>query len=179
MGEERSPERQYFFLYSTCLLIMLLISSGCAVCLDVQTRLQGRDYLDQAGQILNKGDYEGALKAYQVVLETFPDSSPGDQALLHIGMIWAHPENPEKDYDKALAYFYQLLNHFPDTGLRAEAEAWKGTLKQIISHEDRLEGLEKKVNDFKQQLDTLKEIDIRTEEKKREMTPEKQESKSK
>jgi tetratricopeptide (TPR) repeat protein len=151
---------------------MILISSGCTACLDMQNRWPGRDHLEQADQLLSKGDYEGALKSYHAVLETFPECFPGDLALLHIGMIWAHPENPKKDYDKALACFQQLGSNFPETRLRAEVSVWTGILEQLINDEDRLEDLEKKVSDFKQKLDKLKEIDIRTEEKKREVSPE-------
>ncbi|OGQ89269.1 MAG: hypothetical protein A2464_03360 [Deltaproteobacteria bacterium RIFOXYC2_FULL_48_10] len=145
----------------------------------MQNRRQSRNNLDQAEQLLIKRDYEGALKADKEVMEIFPDCSPGDQALFHIGMIWAHPENPKKDYSKALAYFQQLVGNFPESRLRAEVAVWIGILKQLIFYEDRLQDLEKKVSGFKKQLNTLKGIDIRTEEKKREISPEKQESKSK
>ena len=171
MGGKRAPKRQYLFLYSTCLLAILLISSGCATCFNIQARWQSQNRLDRAEQLLRKGDFAGALKADKAIIENLPECSPGDQALFHMGMIWAHPENPEKDYNKALACFQQLVGNFPESHLRGEAMVWIGTLKELISYEDRFQALEKKMSDLKKQLNSLKEIDIQTEEKKREESP--------
>ena len=167
MGKERAPKRQHVFLYSTCLLALVLIGSGCATCLNIQKRWESRNHLDRAERLLSKGDYEGALQADKAAMENFPKCSPGDRALFHMGLIWAHPGNPKKDYNRALACFQQLVSNFPRSHLQGKATIWIGALKQMISCEGRVKGLEKKTSDLKKQLNTLKEIDLQTEEKKR------------
>lgn len=110
---------------------------------------------------MDKGDYKGALNADEKVTRLFPAKSPGDRALFHMGLIWVHADNPGRNYKKALECFQGVVRNYPDSELRAEAEAWAGTIQNLIR-------CKKQRHTLQQQLDTLKEIDIRTEEKKRE-----------
>ena len=110
---------------------------------------------------MDKGDYKGALNAGEKVIKLFPAKSPGDRALFQMGLIWVHADNPGRSYKKALECFQGVARNYPGSELSPEAEAWADTIADLI-------GCRKKRRALQQQLDTLKEIDIRTEEKKRE-----------
>jgi tetratricopeptide (TPR) repeat protein len=199
MGKERGKKGKHIFLHSACILIILLLSAGCAVTLELHKRWQGHRHFDLAQKLISKGDYEGALKEDEEVLRLLPVVSPGDQALFHMGLIWAHPENPRKDYKRSLECFHRIVRDFPDSALIGEVIVWAGTINDLISHENSIKDLEetlgelinkdkdlektasvlkKRIQDLegtasalKKQLNALKEIDIGIEEKKREDLP--------
>ena len=201
MGKERGKKGKYLFLHSACILMMLLFSAGCATTLNLHKRWQAHKHLDFAEKLIIKGDYELALIEYEEVLGLYPVASPGDKALFHMGLIWANPDNPRKDYNKTLECFQCIVRDFPDSALMEEIMVWVGAINDFISLEGSIKDLEetvgelidkgkdleetesvlkKKIQDLegtasalKKQLNALKEIDIGIEEKKREDLPKK------
>ena len=127
--------------------------------------------MDQAEKLTSKGDYTGALKEHEEVLRLFPGVSPGDRALFHMGLIWAHPDNPRRNYKKALECFHRLLRDFPRSTLKNEVNVWINTINELIRYEGRIKALEEAADALKKQLNALKEIDVGIEEKKREDLP--------
>ena len=168
MGKKREAKGKYLFLHGACLLLTLLLSVGCAATLNHQKRWQGQKHLDLAEKLISKGDYAGALKENEEVVRLFPTASPGDSALFHMGLIWAHPDNPQRNYKKALGSFQRVLRDFPGSALKEDAGVWSGAIKELIRCEGKIRELEETVSDLKNRLNVLKEIDIGIEEKKRE-----------
>ena len=171
MGKKRAEKRKRLFLHGACLLAILLLSAGCVTALNLQKRWQGHEHLDVAEKLMIKGDFEGALKAYDEVVRLFPGVSPGDSALFHMGLIRAHPDNPQRDYKKALECFRRLDRDFPRSALRDEVRVWIGAIDELTRRENRIKDLEKTVSALENRLKALKEIDINVEEKKREGLP--------
>jgi len=137
----------------------------------LQKRWQGHEHLDVAEKLMIKGDYEGALKEDEEVVRLFPGVSPGDSALFHMGLIRAHPDNPQRDYKKALECFRRLDRDFPLSALKEKARVWIGAIDELTRRESRIKDLEKTVSALENRLKALKEIDINVEEKKREGLP--------
>ncbi len=79
----------------------------------------------------------------------YPKTPPGDEALFNVGLIYAHSENPRKDYKKSIDYFQRLVKDFPRSPFIEEAKMWIGVLEDI----------EKAVK-----------VDIEIEEKKKELS---------
>ena len=173
MGKKRGKNRKYLFLHGARLLAVLLLSTGCVATLNSQKKWQGDKHLDLAEKLVNKGEYEGALKKYEEVVRLFPGSSPGDNALFHMGLIWAHPDNPQRNYRKTLQCFRRLLRDFPQSTLRAEVSAWVGAINEIFRCWGRIKDLEETVSVLKKRDNALKEIDIGIEKIKRGDLPEK------
>jgi tetratricopeptide (TPR) repeat protein len=191
MVKKRGKKGKYLFLHGACLLVILLLNAGCVTNLNFQKRWQGHKHLDQAEKLISKGDYKGALKEHEEVLRLFPGVSPGDRALFHMGLIWAHPDNPQRNYNKALECLQRLVGDFPRSALREEARVLVGTIGELIWCEGKIKDLEETVNALKKQLNAktkdleetvnalkkqlnaLKEIDLGIEEKKREDLPRK------
>jgi tetratricopeptide (TPR) repeat protein len=171
MGKKRGKNGKHLFLHGACLLAILLLSAGCATTLNFQKKWQAYKHLDLAEKLIKKGDYAGALKENEEVVRLFPGISPGDSALFDTGLIWAHPENPQRNYKKALECFRRLIADFPQSALREEARVWVGTINESIQCEGRIKNLEETVSVLKKRLKALKVIDIGIEEKKRQDLP--------
>jgi tetratricopeptide (TPR) repeat protein len=201
MGKKRGRNGKYLLFHCSCLLAVLSLNAGCVTISVFQKKWQGHKHLELAENLISKGDYEGALKAYDEVVRIFPDDSPGDSALFHMGLIWAHPENPQRNYKKALGCFRRFLRDFPRSALREEVRVWvsiinelircegkikdleeevstvktrlNGSKKEVNALKTRLNGLKEELNTLQTRLNALKEIDIGIEEKRREDLPRK------
>jgi len=117
--------------------------------------------LGRAEELFKRGDYDGSLKENQKVLSTSGKNPPGDKALFNMGLIYAHWENPKRDYDKSLLFFKKLLTDYPQSPLAGEAKIWVGVLENWVGVLQENEKLKKVIEKFK-------EVDIEVEEKKRE-----------
>ena len=105
-------------------------------------------HLIRSQQLLARGDYQGALRENNKVLLLVDKNACGDKALFNAGLIYAHYENPEKDYNKAIMLFNKLIKDYPRSPLVEQAKLWVGTL-EIIEKE--------------------KQVDIEIEQKKKEL----------
>ena len=151
---------------------------------------------------MSKGDYTMSQKESHTAYSLYPQLL-GDEALFQIGMVYAHPANPEKDYQKSKEAFGRLLREYPLSHLEPEAEVWIMVLREIQELEKametnnneisqiqnllkkqrlqlkemrhdynrRLEAKEQTIKDLEQNLDRLKEVDLKIEEKKRRAKP--------
>ncbi len=181
MGGKHARKRKYIFLYYSCFLIVLLLVAGCATTSQWIDRGQANVYLRDAEKHMFEGDYPAAIKNDQQVLVIFPKSYPGDKALFHLGLIFAHPDNPHKDDKKSLHYFATLIRDFPESELIMQARIWSATLTVLIDKDakvkklqkaagilrQQIEGNDKTISILQEQLKKIKEIDIIMEEGKR------------
>jgi len=135
-----------------CLCIAgLIILSGCAAreVEVVKKEPVVRDDLLPARRLFEKKDFKGSIRENIKVYSHYTDGPPGDRALYNIGLIYAHNENPEKDYKKAVSYFNRLIREYPRSTLIEEAKVWISVLDII---------------------ERSKEIDIEIEKKKKELS---------
>lgn len=178
MGGKRAGKGKLIFLHTACILAVFLLITGCASILDFQKRWESRQCLKEAENLAVRGEYGKALKEYERILKFFPDDSPGDIALFNMGLIWAHPDNPQRDYKRSVMCFQRLVHDFPGSSLTREAGIWLYAIDELVSCESRIgalekseEHLKKKLEESQRLIDALKEIDIGIEEKKREDLP--------
>jgi len=149
----------------------MILNGGCATTANLQKRWQARKNLELAEKLISKGDYAGALKENRQIVRLFPSEPPGDSALLYVGLIWAHPDNPQKNYAKALEAFQLIQRDYPQSELKEEVSVWSDVMEKLIRYEGNIDDLEKTVTELKNRLNTLKEIDIGIEKKRREDFP--------
>ena len=119
-----------------------------------ESRPAPEDPLLRAKNLFVQGNYEAALQENQRVLALSPKSSPGDEALLNIGLLTIRVGNSPKDLDQALAHFQKLIRDFPQSSAAARAKV----LVEVLQENRKLhEAIEK-----------TKAVDLAIEEKKRE-----------
>jgi tetratricopeptide (TPR) repeat protein len=120
----------------------------------VEDRGEARERLLRGQKLLAQGDYEGSLVENQKVLALSPQRPPGDEALFNTGLIYAHFDNPKKDYGKSLDCFKRMMKGYPKSPLAEQAKIWIGVLQE-----------NEKLNQI---LEKSKQVDIEIEEMKRE-----------
>ncbi|MGD8990706.1 MAG: hypothetical protein PVI00_04545 [Desulfobacterales bacterium] len=189
MGTKQTRTGQQLLLFVTCLLIWALTATGC---LHRPPQPYGEKELLEARKRFATGDYRNALAINQRVLAQDP-ATLADQSLFLIGMVYAHPDNPDRDIQKALQSFQSIIDRYPASRLQPEAHLWLAVLGQLraqegqirfltqrsASLEKRLKIQKKEISQLKDQLEKLKHIDIHMEEKKRETIPQAEELKEK
>jgi TolA-binding protein len=111
--------------------------------------------------LLERKDYDGALKESQKVFDLSGKNPPGDEALFNMGLIYAHFGNPKKDYGKSLAFFKRMTIDYPQSPLAEQARIWIGMLQE----NEKLNQMIQKLNRV---IEESKKVDIEIEEKKRE-----------
>ena len=154
MGKKRTWKRKYIFLFITS-IIALAIIQGCS---NIKS-WQAKRKLNKANKIMIKGEFEKSLDNNKEVLRLFPQML-GDQAHYQMGLNYAHPENPNMDYQKAIEIFQSIIVEYPKSELRDEATIWILSLRKFSENSER-------INELENQIKKLKEIDLGIEEKKR------------
>jgi hypothetical protein len=90
----------------------------------VEKRHAADEHWLRGQELFNRGDYAGALRENQAVLDSFDKEPPGDKALFSMGLLYAHPDNPQRSDEKSLSYFTKLIEDFPGSPLAAQAKIW-------------------------------------------------------
>jgi tetratricopeptide (TPR) repeat protein len=116
---------------------------------EIRELREAETHLQLAQQLLGKGDYEASFKESQRALALAKENVPADAAVFHMGLVYAHPNNPKKDNKRAIGFFNRVIKSYPDSAWVEQAKIWVGVL----------DGVEK-----------LKQVDIEIEEKKRDRT---------
>ncbi len=118
---------------------------------EVQSLLDGlveaNEHIIRSQNLMAQGEFKESLKEVQSLLNSKTQYS--DKALFHMGLIYAHYNNPEKDYKKSLGYFEKLINEYPQSHLLEQAKTVRGLLNVI---------------------EKAGQVDIEIEKKKKELT---------
>jgi hypothetical protein len=122
--------------------------------IEKKEKVEAREPLSRLQKLLSQGDYEGFLKENEKVLSLPGGKAPKDEALFNLGLGFAHPGNPKKDYGKSIGFFNRLLKDYPQSPLSDEAKIWVGVLQES----ERLTEI----------IEKSKKVDIEIEERKRE-----------
>ena len=92
--------------------------------------------------------FEEAIQRNRYILGQSAETPPADAALYNLGLIFAHIDNPAKDFQKARGYFEELILKFPGSPLAEEAKVWTG-LFQII---EKMQQIDIDIEQQKKQL---------------------------
>jgi tetratricopeptide (TPR) repeat protein len=165
MGRKRTGSRKYIYL---CLAGLIYLSvTGCAVLQEVELRGEVRDHLERGQRLLAQGDFQGAEAAFEQVLFLSPQRPPEDEALLGLGLVYAHFGNAKKDYRKAAGYFSRLMTRYPKSPLGEQAKIWANLLQENENLKKSLQDDQQDVARLKQAIEKsekTKQVEARTEE---------------
>jgi L,D-peptidoglycan transpeptidase YkuD (ErfK/YbiS/YcfS/YnhG family) len=117
----------------------------------------------EAQRLFNDGNYADSLRKYQEIVEGDPPSA--DRALFEMGMIYANPQNEQRDYHEASSQFQKIVSGYTGSGYRQNSEMMLFYLNNIAAKDDiigaqqaRMDALQKEVK--------AKESDVASLEKK-------------
>jgi len=102
--------------------------------------------LSRARTSMAEGNYTAAFDENSEVLSRFP-LTYGDRALLQMGILFAHPDNPGKDYDKSVAFFQRLLREFPRSKAREESLVWIMLIQETARKEKEIAELRGRIDE--------------------------------
>lgn len=97
----------------------------------LQERQRAETELREARRLLARKQFDTALRDYQQIHKRSRETGSGEEALLMLGLAHAHPDNPKKDYPKALEYLNRLIREYPDSASAEQAKAWTATIRAI------------------------------------------------
>jgi len=143
MGKKQAWQRKLFFLHLASFLVMLIGLQGCQLPLKTQVNKSIKD----AKMLTAQGDYESSVRLYEETLNRFPRH--GDQALLQIGLIYAYPDNPNRNYQKSIQSFQKILLEYPASNVREEAVILASLIQQMQDNEEEINRLKIK-NEYEQ-----------------------------
>lgn len=89
------------------------------------------NYLLLSSKYLEQGKYEKSLKESRRILANSSKKSDKGEALFSIALVYAHYNNPDKDFQKAAEYFAKLIKEYPGSPLIEQAKIWLNVLDVI------------------------------------------------
>ena len=98
---------------------------------DVAAAKQKSISVTKIPKVVENQNFEEAVQRNLKILEEVGKKEPADQALYNLGLIYAHVDNPAKDYRKSQNYFHALNEQFPDSQFAEEARIWIGLFETI------------------------------------------------
>jgi tetratricopeptide (TPR) repeat protein len=156
---------------------------------DFRERIETQESLRRSQQYLTQKDYEAALKENERILSLSLNRPPSDEALFNLGTIYAHYENPRRNYEKSLFFFRTLVKNYPKSLLLDQAKTWAELLEENRRFNNELENIRQTVEKserenqrlkrenqrvnsviegLKKMITKSKQVDIEVEQKKRE-----------
>lgn len=105
-------------------------------------------YLIETDPLVKSGNFKKALNLNLEALSLTEKKHRHDEIMFNIGLIYAHNDNPDKNYKLSMEHFDRLIDNYPDSPLVDQAIVWKSLLDVI---------------------EKSKQVDIEIEQKKKEM----------
>jgi len=99
-------------------------------------------------KVVENQNFTEALQRNMQILEEVGMKKPADEALYNIGLLYAHVDNPAKDYKKSQTYFEILTKQFPESDLAEEARIWLGLFDTI----EKIQQIDVEIEQQKKQL---------------------------
>ena len=162
------------FTFCICLIMAPMLISGCSHFNDGR---QAKTTFAEANDLFHQGSYTASLDKYLEIIEKYP--AKADRALFEMGIIYAHPKNERKDYQKSLECFQKLIKDYPGSEYRQNSEMMIFNIrnvalkdKTIAAQQMQIETLQHEVQGKENEIVTLQkkieafEIKIEASEKK-------------
>jgi tetratricopeptide (TPR) repeat protein len=140
-----------------CLALLIVFVSGCSLLRDWREQRQIRDSMLQGHSLFVYGDYDGASAKYREALALAGDHAPADAAVYNIGLIYAHPSNPKRDYRKAIESFSKVISDYAQSPWAEQARVWVGLLQQVEISKQEAELTREAMEESKQAIERSRE----------------------
>lgn len=140
MGKKQTEIGGFFHLFMICILTATFVC-GCS-------SLRLGSSLKEANEYSSQGSYIVSLSKYEQILEKYPEA--GDRVLFEMGLIYAHPGNWQRNYQKSQECFQKLIQDYPKSDYRQAGEV-------MIAHSNTIAVKEKAITAQQTQIQTLKD----------------------
>jgi len=101
----------------------------------------------EANVFFAQGNYEASLGQYEKLIEKEPE--PADRVLFEMGIIYAHPQNDRKDYQKALECFRKIIGDDPDSEYRRDSQMMMLQIQNVIIKDNLIAAQQKQIDAYR------------------------------
>jgi tetratricopeptide (TPR) repeat protein len=150
-----------------CIILTPILLSGC--CHSPEGH-QAKSTFEEANDLFSQGNFKASLNKYDEIIEKFP--STGDRVLFEKGITYSYPKNEQKDYQKSLECFQELLKDYPGSEYRQNSEAMifyinNVTLKdkQLAAQQAQIETLQEEFKGKENEITELQNMIVALEQK--------------
>lgn len=144
-GRHRLPAVRYGFVLLG--FAALILSGGCS---PLNGALQARTDFAEANALFSSGDYQASLEQYGQILGKYPEAA--DRVLFEMGIIHAHAQNAQKDYDQARDYFARLLTGYPESSYRQDSAMMLFNIDNVILKDGVIAAQQAQLEAFRQEI---------------------------
>jgi len=134
-----------------------MLISGCSHFNDGR---QAKRTFAEANDLFYQGNYTASRDKYSEIIEKYP--AKADRALFEMGIIYAHPKNEQKDYQKSLQCFQKLIKDYPESEYRQNSEMVIFNIRNVVlkdktiaAQQMQIETLQHKVQGKENEIVTL------------------------
>jgi len=169
MGKKQNRVGEHLYFFFAYIIITPILICGCSHSYE---GFLARSTFKEANDFFSQGSYKASLSKYEQIIEKYPTA--GDRVLFEMGIIYAYPDNEQKDYQKSLECFQKLIKDYPGSEYRQDSEMMifhinNATIKdkRIITQQKRIDELEQEVKSKGNEIIALqKKIDALEQEVK-------------
>jgi tetratricopeptide (TPR) repeat protein len=155
----RKPRIFHIGPFKFCIFLLMapMLISGCSHFNDGR---QVKTTFAEANDLFFQGSYTASLDKYSEIIEKYP--AKADRALFEMGIIYAHPKNEQRDYQKSLECFQKLIKDYPGSEYRQNSEMMIFNIRNvalkdqtIAAQQMQIETLQHKVQGKENEIVTL------------------------
>jgi hypothetical protein len=129
MGKKQRRTDGLHIFFFACIIIAPILICGCS-------QFQVRSTFKEANDLFSQGNYEASLSKYELTRKK--DPSAGDRVLFEMGIIYAYPKNEQKDYQKSLECFHELIKNYPGSMYQSDSERMIFHINNVIMKDTRI-----------------------------------------
>jgi len=159
-GKRRRGLGKYLRLFFVCILLTPLFIFGCRF---IDEGLQARSISQEANDFFNQGRYEASLRKYEQLIKKDPETA--DRVLFEMGIIYAHPANEQKDYQKALECFQKIVKDYPDSEYRRDSQMMILQIQNVIIKDEIIAAQQAQIDISRQEVKDKENENITLKEK--------------
>jgi tetratricopeptide (TPR) repeat protein len=104
----------------------------------------------QANTFFIKGNYEASLGQYEILIEKAPEIA--DRVFFQMGIIYAHPQNGQKNYQKAVECFRKIIGDYPDSEYRRDSQMMMLQIQNVILKDNLIAAQQKQMDAYRGEI---------------------------
>jgi tetratricopeptide (TPR) repeat protein len=146
MAEKQTRMGRRLFRIVAGVVLAPLLFSGCS---HVNDGLQARTAFREANLLFSQGSYQDSLDRYGQIAADHPLAR--DRVLFEMGVIHSHPKNGQRDHQKALDCFQELVQGYPDSPYRQNSETMIFTITNVALKDRTIAALQATIETLQQE----------------------------
>jgi tetratricopeptide (TPR) repeat protein len=158
----RKPKITHIRPFRFCIFLMMatILLSACS-----HFGAAGRNNTTfaEANDLFHQGRYAASLEKYSEIIEKYPTRA--DRALFEMGIIYAHPKNGRKDYQKSLDCFQRLIREYPGSEYRQNSEMMIFNIRNVVLKDQTIAAQQMQIETLRHEVQG-KEDEIATLQKR-------------